>query len=63
MTPNRWRFVPLLERLTVAGMVVGVVGMFQPWDIQWFGPGFNILALSTLAFIVVSHLPTGEEGE
>ncbi len=52
--------IPLLERVTVFGMMAGVIGMFQPWHIVWYGWGFIILALSTLAFIVVSHLPTGE---
>jgi hypothetical protein len=60
MRNNLTSLVPLLERLTVFGMMAGVVGMFQPWDILWYGWGFIVLVISTLAFIVVSHLPTGE---
>lgn len=60
MRNNIVSLVPFLERLTVVGMVAGVVGMFQPWDIRWYGWGFIVLAISTLAFIVVSHLPAGE---
>jgi len=60
MNEDRASLIPLLERVTVFGMMAGVIGMFQPWDIVWYGWGFIVLALSTLAFIVVSHLPTGE---
>lgn len=60
MRHNWVTLVPLLERLSVFGMMAGVIGMFQPWDIVWYGWGFIVLLISTLAFIVVSHLPAGE---
>lgn len=60
MNEDKVSIVPLLERIAVFGMMAGVVGMFQPWDIVWYGRGFIILAISTLAFIIISHLPTGE---
>jgi hypothetical protein len=60
MRNNLLALVPLLERLTVIGMMAGVIGMFQPWDILWYGWGFIVLFISTLAFIVVSHLPVIE---
>lgn len=60
MRNNILSLVPILERLTVFGMMAGVIGMFQPWDITWYGWGFIVLVISTLAFIVVSHLPAAE---
>lgn len=45
------------EQLIVAGMVMGTIGMFQPWALDLYQYGFILLALSTLAFIVISHLP------
>ncbi len=61
MADERTSIVPLLERVTVFGMMIGVIGMFQPWYILWYGWGFIVLAISTLGFIIVSHLPTGEQ--
>jgi len=50
-----WR--TLLERLTVLGMFTGTFGMFQPWEITRYEWGFALLGWSTLAFIVVLHIP------
>lgn len=52
--------VKRLEQLVVLGMVLGTVGMFQPWAIELYQYGFALLALATLAFIVVSHLPVND---
>jgi hypothetical protein len=46
-----------LEQLVVAGMVLGTVGMFQPWHLDLYQYGFALLGLCTLAFIVISHVP------
>lgn len=49
-----------IEQLVVAGMVLGTIGMFQPWVLELYHYGFLLLGLSTLAFIVVSHIPAAE---
>ena len=45
-----------IERAIVGGIVLGVVGMFQPWLFVGYKLGFQLLLLSTLAFIVWSHV-------
>src|SRR5687768_11684677 len=49
---------PFLERLSVLGMFIGVLGMFQPWNILYYEYGFYLLGICTLAFIIISHLPS-----
>ena len=45
-----------IERLIIAGIVLGVVSMFQPWLFVGYKYGFLVLLFSTLAFIVWSHV-------
>ena len=45
-----------IERLIIAGIVLGVVSMFQPWLFAGYKYGFLVLLFSTLAFIVWSHI-------
>jgi hypothetical protein len=45
-----------IELTIVAGIILGVVGMFQPWWFGGFRLGFYLLLLSTLAFILWSHI-------
>jgi hypothetical protein len=45
-----------IERLIIGGIIVGVVGMFQPWLFIGYKYGFFLLLFSTLAFIVWSHV-------
>lgn len=59
MLLNRIQVQPFLERGTVLGMLLGILGMFQPWNILYYEYGFYLLGISTLAFIVISHLPGG----
>lgn len=47
----------VLERLTVLGMLSGIIAMFQPWNIVLYENGFYILAIATLSFIIVLHIP------
>lgn len=50
-----------IERVLIAGIVLGVVGMFQPWFFVAYRYGFMVLLISTLAFIVWSHItPRGQ---
>jgi len=46
----------LVERLIIGGIILGVVGMFQPWVFVGYKYGFLLLLFSTLAFIVWSHI-------
>lgn len=46
----------IIERMTVVGMMVGILGMLQPWQIWLYENGFYVLAISTLGFIIVSHI-------
>ena len=45
-----------VERVIIAGIIVGVIGMFQPWIFWGYRYGFLLLLFSTLAFIVWSHV-------
>jgi hypothetical protein len=45
-----------VERIIIGGIVLGVVGMFQPWVFAGYKYGFLLLLFSTLAFIVWSHI-------
>ncbi len=52
----RERTYQLIERLTIAGIAIGVLMMFQPWVFVAFRYGFYLLLFSTLAFIAWSHV-------
>jgi hypothetical protein len=43
--------------VVIAVMLLGIVGMFQPWQIDLYTWGFHLVLFGTLAFIVISHLP------
>ncbi|RIK45029.1 MAG: hypothetical protein DCC55_00695 [Chloroflexi bacterium] len=45
-----------VERILIGGIVLGVVGMFQPWVFAGYKYGFLLLLFSTLFFIVWSHI-------
>jgi hypothetical protein len=50
-----------IERVLIAGIVLGIFGMFQPWLIIFYKVGFLVLLFSTLGFIWWSHIkPKGE---
>lgn len=50
------RTYQLVERAIIALMIAGMVGMFQPLVQQAFGPSFLVLLLSTIGFIIISHM-------
>lgn len=51
-----------VERVIIAGIVLGVIGMFQPWWFMAYRIGFFMLFFSTLAFILWSHIvPRGAQ--
>jgi phage shock protein PspC (stress-responsive transcriptional regulator) len=45
-----------IEQVTIAGIILGIAMMFQPWTVALFEPGFLLLLFSTLAFILWSHV-------
>lgn len=46
----------IVERIIIAGIVLGIFGMFQPWIFVAYKYGFLLLLFSTLAFILWSHI-------
>lgn len=46
----------LIESMLIAGIVLGVVGMFQPWLHILYKFGFLVLLVSTLGYILWSHI-------
>jgi hypothetical protein len=50
------RIYDAIEGALIAGILLGVVGMFQPWVQAGYRIGFYILLLSTLGFILWSHI-------
>jgi hypothetical protein len=45
-----------IEYVLIAGIALGVLGMFQPWVFALFKISFFVLLLSTLSFILWSHI-------
>jgi len=45
-----------IERILIAGIVLGIFGMFQPWLMILYKIGFLVLLASTLGFIWWSHI-------
>jgi hypothetical protein len=45
-----------IETVLIAGIVLGVLGMFQPWLHLFYKWGFVLLLVSTLGFILWSHV-------
>lgn len=51
-----------IELITIAGIALGLIGMFQPWIFSAYRIGFFLLFISTLAFILWSHVvPKGAQ--
>ena len=46
----------IIEKIIIGGIIVGIIFMFQPWVFVLFRYGFYLLLISTLAFIVWSHI-------
>jgi hypothetical protein len=45
-----------IEKVLIAGIVLGVLGMFQPWLMIFYKVGFMVLLVSTLGFIWWGHV-------
>ena len=49
-----------IELTVIGGIVLGIIGMFQPWSFLAYRVGFFVLLFSTLSFILWSHvIPKG----
>ena len=46
----------MVERIIMFGIVGGVIGMFQPWWFLVYKYSFMFLLVSTLSFILWSHI-------
>jgi hypothetical protein len=56
------RLYKIIESVIIAGIVLGVVGLFQPWHMLFYKYGFTVLLISTLSFILWSHVrPKGDQ--
>ncbi|MFN2126738.1 MAG: hypothetical protein ACK2TU_02665 [Anaerolineales bacterium] len=56
------RIHAIVEWMIIAGIILGILGMFQPWLHAGFKYGFLVLLVSTLGFILWSHVtPKGEK--
>ena len=45
-----------IELTLIGGILLGILGMFQPWVFGLFKTGFFVLLFSTLGFILWSHV-------
>ncbi len=50
------KFYNIIEKIIIGGIILGIVLMFQPWVFVLFRYGFYLLLVSTLAFMVWSHI-------
>lgn len=53
----------LIEYVLIGGIILGIVGMFQPWVFAAFRYGFYLLLLATVGFIAWSHVTPAAEVE
>ncbi len=51
-----------IEKLIVVGILFGVVCLFNPWSFVPYRYGFGLLLISTLAFILWSHIAPPRAG-
>ena len=57
------RAYDIVEKIIIGGIILGIVFMFQPWVFVLFRYGFYLLLISTLAFIVWSHIAAKEPAD
>jgi hypothetical protein len=51
-----------VERAIIVLMLLGMAGMFQPLSIDLYRYGFLLLLLSTILFIIISHIKPKRDG-
>lgn len=57
------RIYSIVEMTIIGGIMLGIIGMFQPESPDYFKPGFLLLFASTLAYIVWSHIIPKQEDD
>jgi hypothetical protein len=58
------RIYHAIETVLIAGIALGILGIFQPWLILFYKVGFMVLLVSTLGFIWWGHIkPRGVRRE
>jgi hypothetical protein len=45
-----------ITRVVIAGILLGIFGMFQPWVMAFYTRGFSVLLIATLSYILWSHV-------
>lgn len=55
------RSYKIFMRIIIAGILLGIFGMFQPWAMVFYTFGFVLLLISTLTYIVWSHIAPAPE--
>jgi hypothetical protein len=53
ISPDAYKYV---EWFILACVALGLIGMFQPWQIEFYNIGFHLLLFATLAFNVWTHV-------
>ena len=46
----------IVTRVIIAGILLGILGMFQPWVMAFYTRGFSVLLIATLSYILWSHV-------
>ena len=47
----------VFEPISIAMMLIGIVGLIQPFHIELFRWGFNMLWSGLVAYMIFSHFP------
>jgi hypothetical protein len=55
------RIYRIIETILIAGIVLGIIGMFQPWLMIFYTYGFIVLLVSILGFIWWGHIKPKSE--
>ena len=50
------RIYRIIEFALIGGIILGIIGMFQPWFFPAFRYGFYLLLASTIGYIAFSHI-------
>ncbi len=51
------RVLGIATRLCIAGIMLGILGMIQPFTFELFKPGFLLLLGSTALYSILSYVP------
>ena len=57
------RIYKIIDYILIAGIVLGVLSMFQPWSLQVYKYGFMVLFFSVFGYIIWSHTTPKRESQ